>query len=406
MSSSSFTVTTGTATSISCTPSSIDYNGGQTTCTVTVTSDDSGDSQSITGSVNLSGLPGDASSGSCTLTGPAGVSSCSVTYTAKSSVEGTYSISATYDGDVYHGGSSTTSSSSFTVTTATSASIVCSPSSISYNGGQTTCTVTVTSGDGGDKQAITGIVTLSGLPGDASSTSCTLTGPAAVASCSVTYTAHSGDEGTYSISASYAGDGYHGSSSTSSPASFTVYTPTATSLECTSASISFTGSTSCTVIVTNVDTGDHTPPAGTITISGGPSDFQTTCSLASSGSASSCTFTYDAASGDEGVYSISATFASSGGAHLGSGPSSPPFGLTINTPTSIILSCTSDDISYTGSTSCTVTVTNGDTTYKTAPTGTISFSGGPSDFTGSLCTLSGSGDSSELQLYLHRQVGR
>ena len=103
-----------------------------------------------------------------------------VKYTAQSSDEGSYSISASYGGDSYHAGSSTTSSSSLTVTTGTSAAISCTPSSISYNGGQTICTITVTSDDSSDSQPITGSVTLTGLPGDTSSTSCVLSGKAGV----------------------------------------------------------------------------------------------------------------------------------------------------------------------------------------------------------------------------------
>ena len=178
------------------------------------------------------------------------------------------------------------------------------------------------------------------------------------------------------------------SDSSTAPQPLTIYSPTSITFSCTSSNdISYTGSlTGCTVTVTNIDNAYMTPPAGTISFSNGPSDFTgSLCTLTGSGDSSSCTFTYNAKPDDEGVYSITATFASIDTTHLGSGPTSA-FALTVYTATTVSIACSSP-ATIGVSNSCTVTVANVDSSYSMAATGTITFTGVPSGFPNS-CVLS------------------
>jgi Carboxypeptidase regulatory-like domain/Bacterial Ig-like domain (group 3) len=360
----SLDVTTGTSTTIACPSTSILYTGTND-CTVTVQSDDSSDDLAPTGTVTVTFTQTngnlDSYSQTCTLSGASGTSTCTTTFTADGGDEGTWTAAASYPGDGFHGLSATIHSASFEVTTGTTVSLSCSPTSIDWNGDTETCVATVTSADSGDDVSITGTLTVANLPSDASQTTCILSGPAATATCKITYAASSGDEGTYTVTASYGGDTYHAVSGPSSSQTFTVKTDTTTTFTCTFDYISYTGSTTCTVTVTNADTGYPTPPSGTISITAtGPSDFPALCSpLSGSGDSSTCTFTYDAASGDEGVWSIYSTFASGDTTHIDSDSSGSPFALTIYTTSTTALTCPSPvSITTAGSTEdCTVTVT-------------------------------------------------
>ncbi len=156
-----------------------------------------------------------------------------------------------------------------------------------------------------------------------------------------TYSASTGGEGVWSIYATFdSSDATHSDSdSLDSPQSLTIYTPTTTTLTCTYDDISYAGLfdlTACTVRVTNADTGYDYAPTGTLTISGGPSDFPTTCALTEVGTvgnplniASGCYFTYTAKSGDAGVYSIHASFVSDDTTQTRSDSTHSPQPLTI-----------------------------------------------------------------------------
>ena len=173
-------------------------------------------------------------------------------------------------------------------------------------------------------------------------TTCTLSGSGDSSSCTFTYFASEADEEVWPIYASFvSSDTTHGdSNSLDSPQSLTIYTPTTTNFSCESDDLAYNGvddSTECNLNVVNVDTAyDDAPPTGTITITGGPSHFPTTCALRGSTYASGCTFTYTVASGDEGVYSIYASFVSSDTTHAGSDSSASPQSLTV---TGIAVSC-------------------------------------------------------------------
>jgi len=334
----SSSATTGTTSiGLGCSPLSIDWDMGTTSCTATVTGDSTSNTPS--GTVTFSGLPSDATQTSCTLEAstPANIGICSVTYTAQSGDEGTYSVTASFPGDGYNLASGPSGAQSITVTTGTTTTLSCIPSSIDSSSGESVCTATVTAAD--PKDSVTPSGTVAFYIGDVPFPFyyCVLTGSGNAPSCGLPLVAGSGDEGTYSFTASYSGDTYNSASGPSSPGTLTVTTDTTTVFSCTPPDvIPYTGSlTGCTVTVTNVDSGYSVPPEGTISFSGGPSDFPTTCALSGSEGSSSCTFTYDAAIGDVGTYSITASFASGDLIHLSSGPSSPAQDLTITGTTSV-----------------------------------------------------------------------
>src|SRR2546427_1464852 len=113
----------------------------------TVSSADCVYAQPVCATVPFTGFPDPAT---CTLTGPAASAQCTFTYTSDSGDEGSYTVAASYGGDTYHLPSGPSNTQSFIVTTGTSISIACSPSSIDWNAATESCTATITSADSGD----------------------------------------------------------------------------------------------------------------------------------------------------------------------------------------------------------------------------------------------------------------
>jgi hypothetical protein len=309
--SAAFLITTAssapTTITVACSPSSIDWNGGKTTCTATVTGQFT--AHTPTGTVTFSGLPGDASSSSCTLAGSSNVATCGVTYTAASGDEGSYSVTASFSpatSDNHNLASGPSSPSPFTVTTTTTVGIGCVPSSFDYTS-TTTCTGTVTAADTGDSRTPSGVVEFIFF-GSIVDGSCTLSGSSNSASCGVTYSAGSGYEGGYSIAALYFGDTYNLQSGPST--STTVYVTTGTTTAITSCPDGITGvQEPCTVTVQSSDGSDPTVPSGTISFSGAPSGFPSDCTLSgSTAGTASCTFDWTPATGSQGGYTITAKY--------------------------------------------------------------------------------------------------
>src|SRR5206468_8304142 len=90
------------ATSVSCSPSSVPVNS-PSTCTATVADNDSGTSVRPSGAVSFSSDASGtfSSGGTCTLP-ISGTNSCSVSYTPAAGSEGTHVIGAAYSGDADH----------------------------------------------------------------------------------------------------------------------------------------------------------------------------------------------------------------------------------------------------------------------------------------------------------------
>ncbi len=164
----------GTSTTVSCSPTSV-LVGAQTTCSVEVADDDSSSSLTPSGPVLVSSSqPGSFTpvSASCNLVGTGASASCPVDFSPNPGSVGAISISATYNGDANHDGSTGTFSLNvydFTVTATPSDQTVLRGSYTTYS-----ITTSLVPGSAGAPSTV-GIVA-SGLPADA-----TLSGLSALA---------------------------------------------------------------------------------------------------------------------------------------------------------------------------------------------------------------------------------
>jgi len=218
-----------TTTAVSCTPSS-PATGAAVTCTVTVTDTASSGASSPTGSVTVSTdeqVGGATTSNPCTLAAGGGASSsCTMTVTPTEGAAD--SVSAAYQGDGVNWGASS-GTTSIDALDPTSVAVSCAPTTVVI-GGATDCIATVTDivGDAD----ITGTVSFSVTPAtggtfsEPGACSMSVADPGATGSCPISFVPITA--GTYAISASYAGDEAH-QSSTSAPFSVTATTtPTTT----------------------------------------------------------------------------------------------------------------------------------------------------------------------------------
>ena len=201
-----------TSTALDCQPAT-GTAGTATTCTATV-GDDAAGVQSAPGDDVTFASSGNGSFGSnasCTLvfTGPA-QSACSVTFTPSDG--GSQHVTATYAGDTSHGQSTGTvliGSSTRSTTTVVS----CTPGSLTA-ASATSCVATVTDTDAGTASAPTGSVALSSSAGGSFTpgASCPLVQASpSSSSCTSSYTPSAA--GNPQVSAAYAGDAAHASSS-------------------------------------------------------------------------------------------------------------------------------------------------------------------------------------------------
>ncbi len=324
--------------SVTCTPSTI-TTLTSSTCTATATP------ISATGTVTWSSASstGTFTPLSCNLSG----GSCTVAY--RDTTVGTFLITASYSGD----SNNQPSSSSTSVKVISSATQVgCSPPSV-LAGKKTVCTAVVSGA------SPTGTVTfsssVSGTAGFTAGTgtftapsTCTLSG----GTCSVTYT--QGATGTVTITASYGGDANNPGSSGTTLVTFT----SATSVNCSPATVLISNPTVCTAVVSGAS------PTGTVTFSSsvGTGTFTpaTTCTL----SGGTCSVTYT--QGATGTVTITASY---GGDANNPGSSGTTL-VTFNPTSTTTVSCGS--VLLTGSNRhivCTATVVG-----ITTPTGAVAWS--------------------------------
>ena len=210
---------------VACSPGAVTA-GSQSVCTATVKDTTGGAASSPSGTVSFTtGGGGSFGSGSCALSGPAGSSSCTTTYTpAASAATGTQSISVSYGGDgVFGTGSSSTGLGVTAATTkavrkTSAVSVVCNPGVLAV-GSTAKCTVTVKDASGSGVAPPTGSVSLStaGTPGLNGPSSCALASSGKTsAQCSATYNWDPSGSltgvVTMYVKAAYAGDGTYASS--------------------------------------------------------------------------------------------------------------------------------------------------------------------------------------------------
>jgi PKD repeat protein len=295
-----------TSTTVACSPSSVAINQA-TTCTVTVNDTATIGPTSPTGTVGFTSNGAGTFAGSpCTLVSQTATSStCQITYTATSGA-GTHSITATYDGDATHNGSTSSQAFGLTVTLrTTSTSVSCSPSGVVVNQA-TNCTAIVADSSGSGAVTPTGNVFFT--PGG----SCTLVN----GSCSVTVTPSS--SGSFSISASYGGDSNHSTSS----GNVTIAVgnrSTMTSVSCSPSPVTNNTVTRCVATVTDTDIGAAIAPSGSVGFASNSTGVfvQPSCTLAATGTigVGSCSVNYTPSV--TGFHAITASYAGDS-SHLGS----------------------------------------------------------------------------------------
>ena len=360
-----------TGTSISCSPNPVSI-GQSATCTATATDSSPGTVSTPSGTVSFTSNGSGSFTGSpCNLVpGAVGAASCSVNYTPSGIPSRTDTITGVYDpssSDTVHNGSQGTFSLSvgFAAVDPTSTSVACSPSSVVI-GQATACTATVTDTASIGATQPTGTVTFT--PGS----SCSLGNPSgSSASCSVTITPTS--EGSLSVSASYAGDTTHGSSSGNTSVQVNKRA-TSTTISCSPGQVTVNGSSTCTATVTDIDVGTASTPTGGVSFgsnSTGTFAPATSCSLVASATTgiSSCQVTYTPIT--SGHHLLSATYAGDP-SHSGSS-NSFNLGITPKAPTTTSISCSPSSPLVNQATSCTATVTDTSGGAAKTPTGSVSF---------------------------------
>jgi hypothetical protein len=332
------------------------------------------------------GAGGTFSSSTCTLVPgtKAGVSACTVTYTAANL--GTITITATYSGDTLHDASSGSSSLTSTVRSSTTA-VYPNPAATSI-GKPIIFKGKVSDSAIGTKVTPTGTVSWSdnGAGGTFSSGTCTLaTVTTGVSACTVTYTP--ANLGTITITGTYSSDTLHSGSSSTSVLTSTTRTSSTIVLPSSVSSpvgkpITFKGK------VADSTLGNRIAPTGTESWSdngAGGTFSSSTCTLAIvTTGVSACTVTYIPAT--MGPITITATYsgdtthaASSGASSLTSTVRSSATGVFPNPATSAI----GKPIIFKGK------VADSTPGTKATPIGTISWSdnGAGGTFSSSTCTL-------------------
>ena len=387
-----------TATDVTCLPATVAINEG-TLCVVTVDDIDTGTKSSPSGTVDFSRSgpgTGTFSSASCTLAPIDGDSSaCQVGYRPTSGA-GAHVIDADYQGSLVH----KISSGSDTVTVherTTSASLSCAtPVSIDE---ASTCTITLTDTDAGQKSDPSGTVSFSSsnLTGGVFSNpgaSCTLVSDGVAtftSSCTVDYTGDTAQIDT--ISATY------DETQLGAPCLGQRHVPDHRReahdrhrCHCLPATVAINEGTLCVVTVDDIDTGTKSSPSGTV-------DFSRTGPGTGTFSSASCTLAPTdgdraparSATGRPAAPAPTPSTADYQGSLVHKISSGSDTVTVHERTTSASLSCDTP-VSIDEASTCTITLTDTDAGQKSDPSGTVSFSsnnrtGGVFSNPGASCTL-------------------
>lgn len=200
--------------------------------------------------------------------------------------------------------------------------------------------------------------------------------------------------GTYYWSASYPGDANNNAVGTPCRAAGETLAAgpraTATDLSCSPASTPVNRQTTCTVRVTDVDSGNPSTPSGSVTFeaTGLGSFSSSSCSVVGTGVTATCKVGFTPGSGSEGQQKITADYLGDADHQASAGA----FALAASKrSTSATLSCQSPPQPGKAVT-CTVTVKDTSKGTSITPTGTATFtSNRPGSFSSSSCLLVGSG---------------
>ncbi|MBO0887751.1 Ig-like domain repeat protein, partial [Candidatus Bathyarchaeota archaeon] len=343
-----------TGTTVNCTPSTLSL-GQSTTCTATVRDTSSGTLITPTGSVTISAAPTSSGgfTGNCSLSqSTLGTATCNINYTP--STAGSQTVTGSYSGDQDHSvgnpGSFNLSVSTQTTTTA----IGCTPTSIVVNT-NASCNATVkVSQPAPSSTTPTGTLSFALDSSPAAFASCQLTPVNSTSSsCSVGFTPSPGTEGSHNIVSTYTPDSSHGASS----GSFTigvVQRASATSIVCTSSSLSVNSNDPCTATVRDTSLGNPIIPSGGISfyLDGSTTSLGGCSSLTTVNSTSAtCAFTFTPLPGSEGSHSIVAKY-SGDTDHVQSGSPSFSVAVTARTTTTSLV-CNPSSVSIGQTTNCT-----------------------------------------------------
>ena len=365
-----------TTTTVTCGAVTI---GATATCTATVL-DGAGVpiTPGGTDTIAWSASVGSLDTARCTPDGTGASASCSVTFTPAAA--GSDTVTAVYDGDSNHLGSS--GSAAVSVGARPTSTVVSCDASVRI-GESARCSVTVRDTGTGTVSTPAGNVAWTSGGGSFDAGACTLA-PAGVgaASCSVAYTPST--PGAQVVSAAYPGDGVHGSSG--GGATVTARLRTTSVIAACSTPVQIGVPATCTASVADTDGGVAVTPAGTVGwSSGGSGTFSAaSCSLA----AGSCSVTYTPAA--SGGHTITASYAGDG-AHGASGGSATVTATKRGTATSV--TCGTPVATGT-STTCTATVTDtsGGTASPPGGSGTVAWSSSaPGTFAPATCSPVGAG---------------
>src|SRR2546425_11139962 len=341
------------------------------TWTVTVAHPGSG---TPTGTVSVN----DGTGASCSA--PVATGGCSLT----STTAGAKTLTAVYSGDSTFNTSTSAGAPHQVNVRPTTTTVSCSPASVPV-GSPTSCTATVTDTGPGTAITPTGVVAFSSSGSGAftPSDSCTLSGSGASASCSVTYTPSAVETGSHTITASYAGDSAH-STSSGTFALTVVKHPTATGLVC-DPSVPVSSAANCMATVTDSVATAPFPTGPVDFFADGAATPFASCSLSGSGVTQSCSVSYTPTTA--GAHSIVAKYAGDP-AHADS--TSPPAAVAATKhPTATGLVC-DPSVPVSSAANCVANTTEPQALAHFATRPVIFFADGAATPFAS-CSLSGSG---------------
>ncbi|MEA2423392.1 MAG: hypothetical protein QOF55_2491 [Thermoleophilaceae bacterium] len=360
-SSSGSTTVTGTKrvtdTQVTCSPATV-VLGTSSNCTATVSDSGAGSASAP----KPSGTVSFSNGATCTLQGGAATTSnCSVSYTP--TAVGTSSITATFPGDAAHLGSSGSANVDATARPTTTG-VNCAPSASVDSAAP--CTAVVTDTGPGTPSNPGGSVSFSGGP------SCILSATAFPGQSSCSTTSLVTAVGPNTVTASYAGDASHGSSSGTTTVTGTTRA-TSTTVTCSPDSVPVDSSTDCTAKVADTDGGTASTPSGHVSFSDGSG-----CDLspAETAGTAACSTTFTASA--VGANALSADY-SGDPKHGTSSGTTEVTGTKRSTSTAV--DCSPASVPVDSSTDCTATVSDTDSGSRSVPGGDVSFS------TGGTCTL-------------------
>lgn len=309
-----YSIQRATSTSIGCS-GAIELS--QTTaCTASVSDTDAATATTPTGSVSFTSASGSFSGGgSCALTpsGTAGVSSCQVTYSPPSGAA-SETLTAAYGGDGTHAPSS--GQTTLVVGLRDSSTSVECSSSPAEVGQTATCVTTVSDPSSGTASSPTGNVSFSSDSGASFSggDSCALTpsSTTGVSRCQITDTPRAVGTGPDTITAGYAGDATHSSSSGQTTQSVV---PRASSITvaCSGSPVVVGHASMCTASISDIDAGFASSPTGKVSFtsnSSGSFGDGGSCTLAatSTSGAASCQVTYTPTTVGSDTHTISVEY--------------------------------------------------------------------------------------------------